>query len=172
MSPRDLLRIMPFAATKVDVYAPLLASVMPQFEIDTPKRQAAFLAQIGHESGQLKYTEELADGSAYNGRQDLGNTQPGDGPRYKGRGLIQITGRANYRDCGIGLGLDVLAQPELLALPENAVRSAAWFWKTRSLNKFADADQFGSLTKRINGGYNGIDDRIQLWIAARRVLNV
>jgi putative chitinase len=170
MTPQELIRIFPFASSKVSVYAPLLTVAMAAYEIDTPRRQAAFLAQVGHESGQLKYTEELADGHAYDGRADLGNTQPGDGPRYKGRGLIQITGRANYERCGRGLGIDLLDKPDVLALPENAVRSAAWYWKENDLNLFADSDRFGSLTKRINGGFNGLDDRIQLWITARRVL--
>jgi putative chitinase len=170
MTPQELIRIYPFASSKVSVYAPLLTVAMAQFEIDTPRRQAAFLAQVGHESGQLKYTEELADGHAYDGRVDLGNTSPGDGPRYKGRGLLQITGRSNYERCGRGLGIDLLSQPDVLALPENAVRSAAWFWKEHDLNQFADSDRFGSLTKQINGGYNGLDQRIQLWITARRVL--
>lgn len=163
---------MPFAASRVDQYAPLLASAMAEFGIDTPKRRSAFLAQIGHESGQLKYTEEIADGSAYEGRADLGNTQLGDGKRYKGRGLIQITGRNNYRECGAALGVDLITNPELLAGPELASRSAGWYWLWRNLNKYADADRFGSLTKAINGGYNGLDDRIHLWLSARRTLQV
>jgi putative chitinase len=170
VTPQDLIKIFPFAASKVSVYAPLLTAAMAAYEIDTPRRQAAFLAQVGHESGQLKYTEEIADGSAYEGRVDLGNTQPGDGKRFKGRGLIELTGRDNYAACGTALGLDLLSHPKLLAEPEHACRSAAWFWKENDLNSFADSNRFGSLTKRINGGYNGLDDRIQLWITARLVL--
>lgn len=167
-----LLKIFPFAKSRVDQYAPLLSLTMAEFQIDTPKRAAAFVAEIGHESGQLRYTEEIASGEAYEGRLDLGNTQAGDGRLYKGRGLIQITGRANYRDAGHALGLDLIESPKRLAEPELATRSAGWFWKSRSLNRYADTDAFGSLTKAINGGYNGIDDRIQLWLAARRVFEV
>lgn len=172
MTPADLTTMMPQAAARSSVFAPLLSRAMTEFGIDTPRRQAAFLAQVCHESGSLRYTKELADGAAYNGRADLGNTQPGDGPRYKGRGLIQITGRSNYRECGAALGLDLLAQPETLELPEGACRSAAWFWKARGLNQFADTDAFGALTRRINGGFNGLDDRIQHWLRIRRVLGL
>lgn len=145
---------------------------MAEFEIDTPKRQAAFLAQVAHESGSLRYVRELADGSAYEGRVDLGNTSTGDGIRYKGRGLLQITGKANYVACGTDLGLDLLRFPELLEQPVNASRSAGWFWKKKDLNRFADTDQFGSLTRAINGGYNGLDDRIRLWLNIRKVLGL
>src|SRR5690349_5242803 len=124
---------------------------MQEFGISTPQQRAAFLAQIAHESGSLRYTRELADGLMYEGRGDLGNTQPGDGPKYKGRGLLQITGRANYAACGAALGLDLIAHPELLETPSGACRSAAWFWQKHGLNRFADTDSFGTLTKAING---------------------
>lgn len=172
MTPAELLRIFPFAASKVLEYAPLLTATMTEFDIDTPRRQAAFLAQVGHESAQLRYTAEIADGSAYEGRTDLGNDQPGDGKRYKGRGLIQVTGRANYVAAGTALARDLVRDPGLLEGPALACRSAGWFWRTHSLNQFADVDQFGTLTKRINGGYNHIDERIQLWLAARKVMNL
>lgn len=145
---------------------------MAEFGIDTPKRQAAFVAQVAHESGSLKYLKEIADGSAYEGRADLGNSSPGDGPRYKGRGLLQVTGKSNYRACGVGLSLDLIAFPQLLEEPKNACRSAAWFWQSRGLNHFADNDLFGALTKRINGGYTGLDDRIQHWLKARKVFGL
>lgn len=172
MTPQQLKIIMPFAASRADLYAPLLASAMSEFEIDTPKRKAAFLAQIAHESGSLKYVEEIASGEAYEGRKDLGNTQPGDGKRFKGRGLIQVTGRANYQACGAALGLDLIASPELLKEPVNAARSAGWYWHSRNLNRFADWDQFGALTRAINGGYNGLDDRIKFWLIARKVFGL
>lgn len=172
MTPAELTSMMPLAASRALTYAPPLTQSMAEFGIDTPRRQAAFLAQVCHESGSLRYTKELADGAVYNGRSDLGNTQPGDGPRFKGRGLIQITGRANYRECGAALNFDLLAKPETLELPEAACRSAAWFWKAHGLNQFADSDAFGSLTRRINGGYNGIDDRIVHWLRIRRCLGL
>lgn len=163
---------MPFGAKRAEIYAPLLTLTMAQYEIDTPRRQAAFLAQVGHESGSLKYTLELASGEAYEGRKDLGNIKQGDGPRYRGRGLIQVTGRANYEACGAALGLDLIEQPALLEQPEHASRSAGWYWSTRNLNKYADADRFGALTRAINGGYNGLDERIWLWLTARKVLGL
>jgi putative chitinase len=145
---------------------------MSEFGIDTPQRRAAFLAQVAHESGSLRYTLEIADGRAYEGRQSLGNTQAGDGPRFKGRGLLQITGRANYTACGAALGLDLIASPELLEQPSAACRSAAWYWKLRNLNSYADRDAFGSLTVAINGGYTHIDERIVAWLTARKALRI
>lgn len=143
---------------------------MDEFEINNSLRQAAFLAQIAHESGSLKYVRELADGAAYNFRADLGNDQPGDGPRYKGRGLIQITGKANYKTCGDALGIDLVASPELLEGTELASRSAAWFWKTHGLNELADKGDFKLITKRINGGYNGYQERLKFYEKAQQVL--
>lgn len=172
MTPAELTAMMPFASQRSSIFAEPLTVAMREFGIDTPRRQAAFLAQLCHESGSLKYVKELADGSAYEGRKDLGNTQPGDGPRFRGRGLIQVTGRSNYRACGLALGLDLLASPELLERPENAARSAGWFWQWRQLNQYADDDRFGSLTRAINGGYMGLDDRIQHWLRIRRVLGL
>ena len=125
----------------------------------TKARAAAFIAQVGHESGSFRYNEELASGDAYEGRKDLGNTQPGDGRRFKGRGYIQVTGRENYTKAGQALGLPLVQQPELAALPENAARIAAWYWRTRGLNELADAGKFDAITKRINGGFNGKADR-------------
>jgi putative chitinase len=110
---------------------------MSQFGITTDKQIAAFFAQIGTESGQLKYAKEIASGSAYEGRKDLGNTQPGDGVRFKGRGLIQITGRSNYEKASKALGADFINQPELLEQPEWAVKSACWWWANAGLNKIA-----------------------------------
>jgi len=163
---------MPFAVSRAATYAPLLTAAMVEFQIDTPRRQAAFLAHVAHESGSLKYVREIADGLAYEGRVDLGNTRLGDGKKFKGRGLMQITGRANYGACGEALQLDLLTLPELLEEPAGACRSAAWFWHSKNLNKFADTDQFGALTRRINGGYNGLDDRIQHWLRARKILGL
>ena len=132
-----------------------------EFNIDTPQRIAPFLAQIAHESCELKYLEEIASGEAYEGRADLGNAEPGDGVRFKGRGLLQITGRFNYQACGAALGLDLIANPELLITPANAARSAGWFWRDfKKLNALADAGDFREITKRINGGFTGYADRL------------
>ena len=147
-----------------------LTDAMDWAEINTPARISAFLAQIGHESGDLRYMEELASGDAYEGRKDLGNTQPGDGRRFKGRGPIQITGRANYRAFGQAVGMDFERNPELLATPEWGFRAAAWYWKTRDLNALADAGNFDQITYRINGGYKGKDDRDARYLVAQRAL--
>lgn len=171
LTPTLLLRLMP-KCLAAEVHADPLGRAMASALINTPSRQAAFLAQVAHESGQLRYIEEIADGSAYEGRADLGNNEPGDGKRYKGRGFLQITGKANYERCGKGLKLDLVATPELLSTPENAARSAAWFWSTKLLNELADLDQFGLITRRINGGFNGLDDRLKHWLRCRRVLGL
>ena len=132
---------------------------MAKYEINTELRMAHFLAQIGHESGGLIYVRELASGKAYEGRKDLGNVQVGDGVKYKGRGLIQITGRANYKACGDALGVNFELTPALLESKDNAAMSAAWYWNLKKLNVLADADDVLKITKKINGGTNGLDDR-------------
>ncbi len=170
MNEADLLAIMPAAKSRVELFAVPLNAAMMEFNISTKARQAAFLSQVGHESGQLRYVRELASGEAYEGRKDLGNTQPGDGMRYKGRGLIQITGRANYKACGDALGYDLLAHPEFLESAVLACRSAAWFWRSRGLNELADAGDQVKVTRRINGGTNGLADRLALYERARQVL--
>ena len=143
----------------VDFINPL-NTYLEKYGIATPARAAAFLAQIMHESGEFHYLTELASGDAYEGRRDLGNVNPGDGVRYKGRGLIQITGRANYAACGEALGQDLINHPERLATPDLATASACWFWSIRHLNDYADDGDFETITRRINGGLNGQDDRI------------
>ncbi len=160
----DKLRgIMPNAnAVRINRYFNPLVTMMAQSQINTPLRIAHFLAQLGHESGDLLYNEELADGSAYEGRTDLGNTETGDGPRFKGRGLIQLTGRSNYiaygaykvRDFVTGTNNTLIATDAILA-----VDVACWFWTTHGLNALADADDVNRITKKINGGYNGLADR-------------
>ena len=153
---------------RVATFASPLATHMTAHGIDTPLRRAHFLAQIGHESGELRYTEEIASGDAYEGRQDLGNKEVGDGRRFKGRGLIQLTGRANYRAFGQAIGVDLLADPQRVATdPDLAVAVACWFWKARGLNALADQDDAGAVTKRINGGLNGLADRLRKLERAR-----
>lgn len=166
----QLLAIMPAAKARGAFFLPHLNRTMSEFGIDSPARVAAFLAQVGHESGQLLYVKELASGKAYEGRKDLGNTSLGDGVKYKGRGLIQITGRANYTALASALGIDCVARPELLESAENASRSAGWFWKKNNLNRFADSGDFVGLTRRINGGTNGLADRIELHNRAKAAL--
>lgn len=172
MTPDQFRQVMPFNAGRADAFAQPLNAAMQEFGITTARRQAAFIAQIAKESGELRYTLEIGAGTEYEGRSDLGNTEPGDGPRFKGRGLLQITGRANYDTCGKALGLTLLLTPSLLEVPIGASRSAAWFFQTRGLNELADADKFGAITHRINGGYNGLDDRLIYWLIARKVLQL
>ena len=159
-----------------------------KFAINTPIRQLCFLAQVGHESGSLFFTEELASGAAYEGRKSLGNTQPGDGIRFKGRGLIQITGRSNYKAVGDSLKVDFIKNPSLLGGKnvnkcsadqlKNAAMSAGWFWNSRNLNAIADKiditkpidsgtnlDNFTLITRKINGGKNGLPDRLNRYKA-------
>lgn len=174
ITQQQLLQILPNAGPVAGVFVPVLNAAMVHYQIIGPKRVAAFIAQIGHESGQLKYVKEIwgptAAQAKYEGRKDLGNTVAGDGSKYRGRGLIQITGRANYMACGEALGLDLIKQPELLEKPQHACMSAAWFWATKGLNTLADADQFDKITRRINGGQNGAADRQALYARALKVL--
>lgn len=176
----QLVNILPNARTQAGVFISALNAAMERFLINTPKRIAAFLAQVGHESGQLQYVRELGN-NQYLSKYDtgtlalrLGNTPEadGDGQKYRGRGLIQITGRSNYRQCSLGLFGDerLLSLPELLEQPQWAAESAAWFWEQNGLNELADRDQFNTITRRINGGLNGLQDRLEIWARARAVL--
>lgn len=153
-----------------EAFVPHLNDTLALYDITTKERIAMFLGQVGHESGEFRYVREIASGSAYEGREDLGNTQPGDGRRFKGRGLIQVTGRANYLACGKELGLDLIKHPELLETPHYACLSAGWYWSTRKLNKWADAGNLKEVTKRINGGFNGLEHRKELYARAIAVL--
>jgi putative chitinase len=166
----QLIQIMPSAKLRAVVYYASLCNAMDEFEINTPLRQAMFLAQVAHESCQLLYVRELASGVAYEGRSDLGNTQPGDGVKYKGRGLIQITGRANYIALMMALNIDCVINPQVVEQPINACRSAGWFWKTNGLNEIADTGDFIHVTKVINGGTNGLADRESFFNTAKIVL--
>lgn len=177
----QLRQIMPHAPANLTEFVVPLDLAMQEFEINTPVRQAAFIAQLAHESGSFRYMQEIADGSAYEGRRDLGNheqeaidaaaahgTTPGK--FYKGHGPIQITGYYNHRDCGRALQLDLINSPELLTLPTNGCRSAAWFWHSRGLNKLADEGKQEAITRRINGGLNGYADRMAYLARAQEVL--
>lgn len=170
----DQLRaIIPAAGSRAEVFLDPINRAMDEFGIDTPARQAAFLAQLAHESGSLRYVRELASGAAYEGRADLGNTEPGDGQRYRGRGLIQITGRANMAKCSAalyGATQHLLDHPELLEMPDAACRSAGWFWLAHHLNDPADRREFERITRIINGGTNGLADRLAFYERAQKVL--
>ena len=174
ITAQQLLQILPNAGRQAGVFVPVLNVAMNKFAIVTRLRIAAFIAQVGHESGQLRWVREIwgptAQQAGYEGRADLGNTVAGDGSKYRGRGLIQITGRANYAACGEALGLDLLSKPELLELPQYAAMSAAWFWSTKGLNTLADKGDFVKITQRINGGLNGQADRQALYDKALKVL--
>ncbi|MGB0955051.1 MAG: glycoside hydrolase family 19 protein [Panacagrimonas sp.] len=154
---------------------PGIVKAMANRKIDSPLRQAHFLAQIGHESGELRFRAEIASGEAYEGRADLGNTQNGDGKRFKGRGLIQLTGRANYAEYGKALGreAELLKEPELVETDIHLCSDVAgWFWGKRGLNAMADDDDLTAVTRRINGGVNGLEDRRRLLSRTKSLLGV
>lgn len=178
-----LRQIAPTAPKNVSSFVDPLNEAILRFDISTPSRLAMFLAQVAHESGGFKYVRELADGSAYEGRDDLGNTQEGDGKKYKGRGLIQITGRNNYRAVGSALGVDFVSNPQLLEAPSYAALSAGWFWYSRELNKYADLPDywrspkkqyspFQMVTYMINGGQNGAENRQQYLERAKKAFGI
>jgi putative chitinase len=187
----QLKQILPhITVDSIATYTPLLNDILPKWEINTTPRIQMFLAQVGHESGSFRYVREIASGNAYEGRVDLGNIFPGDGKLFKGRGLIQVTGRANYQSCSLALfGSNKLLQnPDILATPQYAVESACWFWKTRGLNELCDKPEdwdktilrkdeppriFSKIewiTKKINGGLNGIKERQEIYKRAKEVL--
>ena len=219
ITAQQLLQILPNAGQVAGVFVPVLNTAMLRYQIVGAKRIAAFIAQVGHESGHLaRLVENLnysADGLANTwpsryGEPDgkgeyvkvqvsgkvrnkpntlalsvdrkpeqianiaygnrMGNTTPGDGWKYRGRGLIQITGKNNYRACGEALGLELIAQPELLEKSQHDCMSAAWFWATNGLSTLADAGEFDAITQRINGGQNGAADRQALYAKALKVL--
>lgn len=181
LTERQLEAIYPLAGQRAGIFVQPLNDAMARWEIDHPKRIAAFLAQVGHESGQLRYLKELGS-DHYLSRYDigslalrLGNTPEadGDGQRYRGRGLIQVTGRNNYQACSRALFGDerLLAQPQMLEQPRWACESAAWFWHSRGLNGLADRGEFNRITRHINGGLNGLEDRLAIWARAREVLS-
>lgn len=172
ITPELLKRIAGVSGNKrvIDGLVTYLPDVMDQYEINTRLRIAHFLAQLAHESDHFRTLEEYASGDGYEGRRDLGNVKRGDGRRYKGRGPIQLTGRFNYRKYGSILGVDLENNPELAATPEIGAKIAAEFWKQSSLNEWADKDNIKVITRRINGGYNGLKDRIDKVDRAKNIL--
>ena len=169
-----LRKIAPGADAKLlAALAPALDSLLPAAGITTPLRQAHFLAQAAHETGGFKTLEEYGGPSyfkRYDGRKDLGNVQPGDGARFHGRGIFQLTGRTNYAAYGKRLGIDLVASPALAASPAVSVRIATAYWQAKGLNGWADRDDLVEITRRINGGRNGLADRRRYLAAAKQQL--
>lgn len=163
---------------RLERWLPILNQVMEKYEINTPSRVRMFLAQIGHESGLLRFVREIWGPTPQQLRYDpptdlarrLGNTEPGDGRKYMGRGLIQVTGKFNYTRVGQKMGLPLVDRPELLEEPLNAAESAGIFWRDENLNALCDAGLFKELTRRINGGLNGYAHRYQLFQRAFEVI--
>ncbi|MBT2374854.1 glycoside hydrolase family 19 protein [Pseudomonas fluorescens] len=198
ITEQQLLQILPNAGRQAGVFVTALNAAMNRYAIVNPLRIAAFISQVGHESGQLtrlvenlnygveglmktwpsRFDLERATAAArkpeqianivYAGR--MGNSTPGDGWKYRGRGLIQVTGKNNYTACGGALGLDLVGSPERLEQPQYAALSAAWYWATNGLNTLADAGDLKGITQRINGGQTGAADRAELYARALKVL--
>lgn len=167
----ELRDIMPHAGPTLVHFVTPINITCDEFDINNKARKCAFIAQLAHESGSFRYMEEIADGAAYEGRGDLGNNEPEafaaaaahyttPGRFYKGHGPIQITGYYNHRECGIALGLDLVNAPTLITTPLHGCRAAGWYWHSRNCNALADAGKFEALTRRINGGLNGLADRL------------
>ncbi len=195
ITPAQLINIMECPSQRAVLWVPHLNAAMERFDIATPLRVAAFLAQIGHESARLRYVREIWNPVQcpwqlkYNRMEGLGNTLPEairiaaqhgstPGPWWKGHGLIQITGYNNHLACGDALGLSLLHKPELLEQPENAAASAAWFWATHDCNKYADLGDIDGVSDVINigrktarvGDANGYADRLSIYQQAKTVL--
>jgi putative chitinase len=202
ITSQQLLRILPNAGPVAGVFVSALNDAMARFKIEGRLRAAAFLAQVGHESGQLRTLVENLNYSAeglirtwpkrfnlmtatscarkpeqianivYASRLGNGPAVTGDGWRYRGRGLIQVTGWVNYQACGSALNLDLLTNPELLEQPVYASLSAAWFWSSNGLSELADAGRFEAITRKVNGGLNGQTDRLAIYERALKVLPI
>ena len=191
ITPEILKEICPHISIDASLlYPTYLNEYFPKWEIDTIQRMQMFIAQVAHESGSFKYTREIASGNAYEGRKDLGNLFPGDGKRFKGHGLIQITGRSNHQTCSLALFGDnrLLLNPDILTTPRYATESACWFWKTRGLNELCDKPEdwektiirndgktktyskIQYITRKINGGLNGINEREEFYERARKAI--
>lgn len=180
LTPEMIGRCADARLTRAVMWSRHLNASMEEFGITTPERQAAYLAQIGHESGGFIWMSEIWGPTEAQLRYEppstlatkLGNTQPGDGKRYKGRGPIQCTGRFNYRKYGAKLGMDLEQFPQMLDEPINACRVAACYWADHGCNELADAGDFETITRRINGGTNGLADRMRRWELARGALGL
>lgn len=174
----QLKACMPYATPQnITAFLLPLNQACEKYSINTPLRVAAFLAQLAHESGCLRYTTELASGKAYDTGKlasALGNTPEadGDGEKYKGRGLIQITGLANYKRLSKEIGIDYVSTPSFLCRPADAALSAGWFWNDRKLNMAADREDFRRVTYKINGGYNHYAERLAFYVRARKAFGL
>lgn len=169
----QLKACMPHATNQnLDAFLDPINEACEIYSIKTPERITNFIPQIAHESGELKYTTEIASGKAYEGRKDLGNVQPGDGERFKGRGLFQITGRSNYAKVSEALKVNFLITPSFLCMPKWAALSAGWYWNDRKLSYYADKGDFKAVTKKINGGYNGYAQRLAYLVMARKAFGL
>ena len=151
-----------------------LNATFEMFKIDSPLRICHFLGQVMHESGCFRYNEEIWGNTpaqkTYEGRKSLGNTEKGDGYRFRGRGYIQLTGRANYQRFAKDSGIDVISKPDIVSQPPLNMMSAGWYWDKRKLNKFADKDDLRGITYRVNGGYNGYADRFKYVNHCKKIL--
>jgi putative chitinase len=179
LTDAQLKAIMPnMPAARRVLFLPALNQTMQTYTIHNQRRTAAFLGQLAHESGEFRFMEEIWGPTAQQKRYEppsdlatrLGNTQPGDGKRYKGRGPIQITGRANYKRYGDLLGLNLVTQPELVATPGVGLSAAGMFWRTNGLNALAELGDYREITRRINGGFNGWEERLRYYELAKKVL--
>ncbi|MBS9532788.1 hypothetical protein KIH27_04200 [Mycobacterium sp. M1] len=171
VSADELRRIVPeLTPERAEEIVGPLNDAMRDGGMDTPERQAAFISQLAVESDRFRTFEEYASGSEYEGRADLGNTEPGDGERYKGRGAIQVTGRYNYTRMSEDLGVDFVNHPELAARPEYAFKSALWYWNSRNGNAVADGGDIVKITEMVNGGHYGLAERTDYYNRGLQVL--
>ena len=182
---KQLQDIYSIKAELADKWVDHLNKAMNKYGITTPLRQAAFLAQVGHESGRLKFVKEIWNPKQcvwqnnYEGSKSLGNTQVGDGEKFKGHGLIQITGRANHAQAAHDLGIDCVNNPELLCQPQYAALVSAWFWDINKINFYADKSDIDGVSDKVNKGHKtdkygdslGFKDRLDLYTKAKKVLN-
>lgn len=175
ITEQQVRRIMPNAMSeRVKEFVKSFNEYNELFGINTPLRTAHYIAQVAHETGELKWLEEIASGQQYEGRKDLGNIIPGDGRKFKGRGYIMCTGRANYqayKDSGFCNG-DLMSHPEWLAKQPGCQKASMWFWFKNNLNKWADVDDCRGVTKKINGGFNGYAQRAYYTRVAKTVFGV
>lgn len=155
----------------IDKISPSFSDILEKYEINSKLRIAHFMGQITHECAGFRTTEEFASGKAYEGRKDLGNVNPGDGVRYKGRGLIQLTGRSNYRTIGEKLNLPLEDNPEMAADPLISLLIACEYWKSKNINILADKDDLEGVTRKVNGGLNGLSERRNYYLRAKNILS-